>query len=321
MENNFDIPIALPDWRSVHRQLIGDYKKILRTKLEEYKDTDISITPWNMTKLLNIGETITKQDILNVKSILHTTYDNENNSFLHHAVEKNDESTVQWLAAQSNILYLSPHEKNGQTPFDLCIKKLLPEVPNNATKAITRKIFDILVKKVFLDEREHYLSQIIVLQLKHKKYGSEFKVDQYLLERLVVPHALKKTLSDYYRDAQRDAQEEKDGYTFTHVFATQCKADDLFELVKKDQVSFKKDKNNYTALDYALSALHKYIQPQQETDITQFPDVLQQASCCVYILLNYAKALAQRGIQNAPDVSDISDFGPCCEKHTLLKAI
>jgi hypothetical protein len=315
MENNFDIPIALPDWRSVHRQLIGDYKKILRTKLEEYKDTDISITPWNMTKLLNIGETITKQDILNVKSILHTTYDNENNGFLHHAVEKNDVSIVQWFAAQSNVSHLSPRGKNGQTPFDLCIKKLLPEVPNDATKAITRRIFDVLVRKTLSFKKEYYWSQISVLQLKHKKYGSEFKVN--LLEGLSLPDTIKKILSNYYRDAQ----EEKDGYTFTHVFATQCKADDLFELVKKDQISFKKDKHNYTALDYALSALHKYIQPQQETCITQFPDVLQQASCCVYILLNHAKALAQKEIQNAPDVSDISDFGPCCEKHTLLKAI
>ncbi|HLW72831.1 MAG TPA: hypothetical protein VKR54_02170, partial [Candidatus Babeliales bacterium] len=46
MEQNNQL--ALPDWRGVHGQLIGDYKKILRTKLEEYKDTDISITPWNM---------------------------------------------------------------------------------------------------------------------------------------------------------------------------------------------------------------------------------------------------------------------------------
>ncbi len=298
---------ALPDWRGMHSQLCTDYKNILKNKLEEYKEADISITPWSMHKLVKIGTTITKQNFLTLKVAIHTICDKESNAFLHCAVEKNDESTVQWLSSGSNSFYFSRRGKNRQTPFDLCIKKLLPEIPNDATKATTRKIFNILTKKILSNERDRCLSQIIVLQLKHKKYGSEFRVNQYL----------ETSLSSYYQKAQ----EEKDGYTFTHVFATQCKADDLFELVKKDRISFKKDKHNYTALDYALSALHKYTQPQQETLITKFPHILQQASCCVYILLNYAKSLAQKGAQDVPDVSDMSDFGPCCEKHTLLKDI
>jgi hypothetical protein len=303
---------ALPDWKGMYSQLCIDYKNILKNKLEEYKKADISITPWSMHKLIKIGTTITKQNFLTLKSAIHTIRDEEGNVFLHHAVEKNDESTVSWLSLKSNGFYLSLHRNNGQTPFDLCIKKLLPEIPNDATKTATRKIFDILAKNILSSSKDRYLSQIIALQLKHKKYGTEFIVDQNLLQALI-PSSPQKSLSNYYRDAQ----EEKDGYTFTHVFATQCKADDLFELVKKDQISFEKDKHNYTALDYALSALHSYI--HNETNRAKFPDVCQKASCCVYILLNYAKELAQKGSQDVP--ADISDFGPCCEKHTLSKVI
>jgi hypothetical protein len=307
---------ALPDWKGVHQQLCVNYQNILKNKLEEYKKADISITPWSMHKLIKIGTTITKQGFLTLKSTIHIIRDAEDSTFLHHAVEKNDESTVSWISSKSNGFYLSLHRKNGQTPFDLCIKKLLPEIPNDATKAATRKIFDILAKNIakniLSSMKDRCLSQIIALQLKHKKYGTEFIVDQNLLQALM-PRTPQKSLSNYYRDAQ----EEKDGYTFTHVFATQCKADDLFELVKKDQISFEKDKHNYTALDYALSALHRYI--HNETNRAKFPDVCQKASCCVYILLNYTKALAQKGSQDVP--ANMSDFGPCCEKHTLSKAI
>lgn len=84
---------ALPYW-GMHSQLVNDYKNILKNKLEEYKKADISITPWSMHKLIKIGTAITKQNLLTLKSTIHTICDKEHNTFLHHAVEKNDESTA-----------------------------------------------------------------------------------------------------------------------------------------------------------------------------------------------------------------------------------
>ena len=250
MEQNNQL--ALPDWKGMHNQLCTDYKNILKNKLEEYKNTDFSTTPLNMKKLLKIGTIITKfSPSYLMYEIFLNTCDAQNNSFFHIAVEKNDISRAKWLSGKiGNGQYLTTNN-DGQTPFDLCIKKLLPyDVDNRASeRTIARQIFDIMLSdigklRIVPHLKEKCLTTIINLQLQWYGYGIPFNVDPDLLTKLLKAEKLEKEpslISRLYREATLE-----NGRTLTHVFVSHFKTDALFELVKKDQVSFAKD--NPTAL-------------------------------------------------------------------------
>jgi hypothetical protein len=322
MEQNNQV--ALPDWRGTHQKLCTDYRDILKTKLAAYKKADITTTAWDMDTLITAGTIITKFDHSNIKyNIFLTTKDEHNNSFFHSAVEKNDVATVKWLSPRIlNNQYLDTNN-DGQTPLDLCIKKLLPnDIYKRASEmAIARQIFysmlsDIGKLKIAPEIKEKCLTTIINLQLQWKGYGLPFNVDPDLLTKLLTAERLEEEpslMNRFYRKASY-----YDGRTFTHIPVYYLHPDELFELVKKDQISFAKDNKGQSALDLALQQSKQYTQPYY---MTKFPGTDQKASCCVYILLNHAKALALKGAQNAPDISEFGDFGPCCEKHTVSKAI
>ncbi len=317
--------IALPDWKRMHAQLCAGYQNILVDTLEEYKKADITVMPWNMDELMHVGALVTKFDH---SAVLHAlvlkTKDEQNDSFFHRAVEKNDVPTVQWLSSRiQNNQYLDTNN-DGQTPLDLCIKKLLPiDVYNRAQeRTLARKIFDIMLSaigklRIAPELKEKCLTSIINLQLQWRGYGIPFHVEQDLLTNLIEPEKLEQEpsfMNRLYREAKYSGDR-----TFTHVFIAQSLPDDLFEWVKKGQVSFAKDASNHTALDYALLTLRGYT--QDEIKRTKFLEHFKRVSCCVYILLNYARSLGVKEVQvtylSELYASDISDFGPCCEKHTL----
>ena len=231
------VQLVLPDWKSMHNRLEDDYQGYLKNRLKEYKKTYIITTSWNMDELVKVGEVITKQDAATLKSVIYTTRDEEDNVFLHYAVEKNDESTVQWILSSRQDDYSLEKRKDGQTPFDLCIKKLLPEV-DEEKKVTVRKIFDMMLAHIAQyttsgNQKSSCLSQIIDLQLKYIRVGTEFIVEQDLLQKLV-PNNSELSLSNYYQKAQ-----DEKGFTFAHALVED--PDKLFELIKKNYVSFAKD--------------------------------------------------------------------------------
>ncbi len=328
MEQNNQL--ALPDWKGMHQSLVTDYQNILKTKLEEYKKTDINITPWNMDELVKVGQIITKVDkkILLNGYIYMTKDDEQHNYFMNIAVEKDDLSTINWLTT-NDLPFFRFYNKNKENPLDQCIKKLQPSANN---KPINRKTFDSMLTCManqyssansgYDKYKEKCLIDIIALQLQYTKFDKEFRVDQIVLMKLLPRPNKKLSLKDsirYKREAlssyYKNAIDELDGSTFTHIFTAQQNPNVLCELIQRERASLIKDKEGKTPIDYAINLFRRY--HMQEIDSEDF----KKASCCVYILLNYAKALAQKGIQDAPDISDITDFGPCCKKHTLLKAI
>jgi hypothetical protein len=313
--------VALPDWKGMHNQLVTDYQNILKDKLEEYIKADI--TTWNIKELDTIGNSITKHHIYKTLSIIGNIVDAHNNTFLHYAVIKEDEKTVKFLTYGFNH-NKNYHTKNndGETPFDLCIKKLLPNIPAD-NKVISKTIFNELSSCISIwckddAEKINCLKKIIDLHLKYMLSGTDFSIRQQKLIRFITPRSFKYSteeeqvsknlLAHYYQQAK-----DENGNTFAH--ASSGYPDALFELVKKDHVSFAKNNSGKTALDCAMENLRGYTQNADQ--MIKDPEELQKASCCVYILLNHAKALAQKGNQEVPDTSNISDFGPCCEKHTL----
>lgn len=333
--------LALSDWKGMHNQLCTDYQNILKNKLEEYKKTDISITPCNMDELVKIGQTITrrdKKDLLNFY-IYMTKDDEQHNYFMNIAVEKDDLSTIEWLNA-NNPPFFRFYNNNKENPLDQCIKKLLPSATNKPSNKITQQIFDSMftcVAEQYLSAdsgyntyKEKCLTDIIALQLRYTKFGRNFTVNSNVLAKLLPKSNEKLSLArsiGYKREAlsnyYKNAIDEEDGRTFTHAFVSECNADELFELAQRDEISFEKDKYSHTALDYALLTLHHYI--DNEINRTTNSERFQRASCCVYILLNHAKALGKKNDQvtylHKLYESDISDFGPCCEKHTLSKDV
>jgi hypothetical protein len=320
MEQNNQL--ALPDWKGIHNQLINDYKDILKTKLEEYKKSDISIAPLNMDELFKVGTIITKfNHSYLVYNLFLNTHDKQTNSFFHIAVEKNDIPTVKWLSPRiMNNQYLTTNN-DGKTPFDLCIKKLLPyDIYKRASEiAIARQIFDIMLSgigklRINPHLKEKCLTATINLQLNYAAYYGTpcFKVDPDLLTKLLKAERLEKEpslISRFYKEAKNES-----GSTFAHIFVLLLRPDELFKLVKKDHVSFAKDNRGQSALTWAINTLKIYT-----AKITTQAEAFQRASCCVYILLNHAKSLAQKNILDVP--ADISDFGPCCEKHMLSKGV
>lgn len=336
MEQNNQL--ALPDWKSVHSQLVADYKDILKVKLEEYREADVATwtTAEKAKELSTIGAAITNYHVYELESIVGSTIDAHANTFLHYAVARKDAATVERLLFHGyNTQNVFAKNSNGETPFDLCIKNLLPSISSDQADqtAASKQIFKTIVrdasslyfynriaKKRVSDEAIWYrtdsegidcLKKIIDLQLKHARAGSDFSAYSKGLKKFVIRNraseeekkAGEETLALYYRQAC-----DQNGYTFTRALIDN--PDALFELAKKNYVSFEKNIFIF-AKTRLFRAKFKY-----EDGETEALDDFQKASCVVYILLNHAKALAQKGAQKISD-EDIADFGPCCDKHII----
>ena len=198
--------LALPDWEGTYQLLQDDYPHYVKAKLEQYKEADIST--WNVGDLEKIGKIILPNQYIGKRlEIVATTVDEDNNSFLHYAVEKNDAKTFDGLLCFSRPGITESNRnfnaKNGsrETPFDLCIKKLSPHIPAEE-RAVAEKIFEALVSHIkelrhCSHAKKEWLDKIIALQLHYIDCGSSFTVDQNVLERLV-PGYQRVSLFEYY---------------------------------------------------------------------------------------------------------------------------
>lgn len=292
MENNHtnvSAELEFPDWQRMHSVLQDKCQEKFKNRLKEYKKNSYPSvsSDWNMEDLVRDGKAITKQDDLTLKAVICATRDEEGNGFLHYAAEKNDEPTTEWHLElkNDNCNVVCVPNKQGQTPFEMCITKLLPEI-DAEKKVIARKIFDKMLTYIAhcitcFDQKSSCLSHIINLQLKYVCAGIEFVVEENLLQKLVPTNS---SLSHYYQQAH-----DERGFTFTHAWIEN--SDKLSELLKKNYVSFeKKDKDGLTALDYASKKLAIYMEDADQ--ITSDQEGFERASCCMHLLLNYAEKCA-----------------------------
>jgi hypothetical protein len=132
-----------PDWQGTYKQLLNAHQDLLNRRLEDYKNTDITQKPWNMDASVSAGRAITKQDDVTLKSVICATCDAVGNTFSHYAVEQGDKLTVEWCLSSAPDECCFAEREDGQTPFELCVNKLSPQVPY-ATRVITRAIFDTM---------------------------------------------------------------------------------------------------------------------------------------------------------------------------------
>lgn len=313
MENKHSNQLV-PDWKDTREQLIATCKNNLSDRLKEYTKLYPVCDLWDMDKLITTGQTITKQDDETLKSYIYATRDEEGNTFFHYAAEKNYESTIDWFLSSGQNDGCLTVRVNGQTPFELCINKLLPNVSHDETFITARNIFDKMLAYIVdmpeeiidTNRKERCLLSIIALKLAYVCKGSTFKVKRNLLQKLVpnalVPNALvsprqELSLAYYYRQAR-----DENGFTFAHALAGD--PDKLAQLAKKKYVSFAKNNAGFSALDCARLNLEAYTEGG-----TIEMEVLKKLSDCVHILLSCAKNLEHDGTSD-------TEQEPSCDDHS-----
>lgn len=274
----------LPDWQRMYSTVEAKCHEKFKNRLQEYKKNHYPFaTEWKMDSLVDIGKDITKQDDLTLKAAICVTSDEDGNTFLHYAAEKNDEPTVQWILSLNRDNYCLEKRKNGQTPFDICVKKLLPHV-DEEQKVTARKIFDMMLTYIACctmsaEQKSGCLAQVVGLQLRYVCAGSEFAVKQYLLQKLIPTNS---SLSYYYKQAH-----DEHGFTFARALLNN--PDKLSTLIEHDYVSFEKDEHGLSVLDYAIKNLEAYT--ENEDQMTLDPEGFQRASDSMHLLLTYAQKL------------------------------
>lgn len=299
---NVQPPVAISDWEVVHNGLENHYREYVRKQLIKYKTDTIDID-----EIINVGYKITKRvDVLPLVFDSQVR-DEKWNRFIHIAVNKKDVAMVEWLLKNdANHKGMTDEwfyrNKYGSNAFDLCMKHFSPEIlsdPNIQSNA--RQIFDMFIQKI-TERCSHIIKRqclaiIIAKQLKYKKCNINFIFNNALFE------SLKPDFSTMYKNAK-----DLDGNTFGHLLVEQENPDELYEWLKQERISFKKNSAGLTPLDLAAQRFNLLIQNIEE--INTDTECFKKNSCCLYILLNYLKRKELKK-------EDTSDFTQCCDKHVL----
>src|SRR5205085_7569098 len=81
--------LALPNWQAAHQTLCDDYNRYLKDQLELYKTSHVE-----METLKNMAHVIKQTDPGNKIFFMK---DDQQNGFIHVAIEKEDKAAVSWL--------------------------------------------------------------------------------------------------------------------------------------------------------------------------------------------------------------------------------
>lgn len=299
--------LALPNITPICRALKNDYKIYLNSRLEEYKKTDV-----NMDELVAMSAIITGKKHSEFSSTsIHNVMDKEFNRFIHIAVQKADLPTVQWIYNNTPYNYtFFPTNKNGQSPLDLCIEQLSPDIIGEQKNTDRHKVLNATI--LYIGKTPNYilryqsLQKIINLQLSHKKNKMDFTFEPELLYYLVPQEELAQKESYLSKIYQKSADE--DGNTFTHLLVGQDLPDELFQWIKQEHVSSAKNNAGQSPLDLALIRFQCSFQPYTYIPVDYLKgDVFNKRRCCLLMLLNYFNNQQLTGLQN------------CCDKHIVVK--
>lgn len=284
-----------------------DCQNYLKNRLEEYKKTNF--TPQDMEEINFIAAQITGRKNILTYNNGHGIRDNEQNTFFHIAIRKADLPIVTWLLNNKCWTY----EANAQRkePLDLCIDQLLPTA-NNKNKQVNLNVLDTLMSGYDKGNfcplyRRKFITKLIILQLEHKKYNNNFILkDSWINPFTTCSYCTKKNilqkcssciyLSDIYKTT---IDTEKN--TFSHILAQKQQADELYNFIQKEYISFSYNNNNQNPLNIAVENFISCI--ENDIDVT---GAVSPTRCCLFMLLNYIKK--QQGV---------IDFEQCCDKHII----
>lgn len=301
-------------WKSINcdgiqRTLAQDYESYLKNRLEEYKKTDFTYK--DMQAIEYTGFLFTGF----VKPIrFDSMLDKDRNSFTHIAIRKADLTIVQWLTDQRYLAYNA--NSDDKEPIDLCIEQLLPNAAE-ANKKTVHEILDVLTAAYDtyafnLDYRKKFLKKMVALQLEYKKCGTHFGLQDgtgfvlkdVLFTRFLIQDPKAKptiVLSDIYHEVM-----DQNKNTFTHVVVQRGLPDELYELIKKEYITFEKNAEEKTPVDIAYELFRGFT--QNHSSIEARKDIFTKRRCCLFMLLNYLKI--KQNVNN-------KSFIQCCDKHMM----
>lgn len=301
------------DCNAIENSLNTDYNNYLKNRLEEYKKTDF--TPQNVSCLTKVGTLITGNPLVDFP--YYDIRDEQGNTFIKVAVKKMDLPFVDWHVTKQGAHCITRDDFNAciATCMQYLKPSKTPTETDETTKNTTHEILKILTIKqgdqasifTLRDKpcRENLIKQLILLQLKHKKRNTTFTIEDTLFTQHLTSGEDDKSpiiLSDLYQTVT-----DKKGNTLSHIIVDLHNADELYELIKKNYVSPAANKSCKTVLDIALNHFQSFIQDPGMTFGDIYPEKINQARCCVFMLLTYIK-LKQTG--KLPNHQ-------CCNKHVI----
>lgn len=307
-KNELDL-IKQIDYKKIEQTLHENYITYACKCLEEYKTTDY--TP---EKMWEIGR---KQKFMTGAKYPSLPYnairDKDGNNFIRIAVNKMDLPIVDWHVLKQGAHCITRKD------FDYCIGQCVLQLKTMVSEDLQKKntaynILKILGTKqgnrasIFvLNEkpcREHFIKQLILLQIKHKKYYTEFpSIEEEFIQQYTTAGDKDSSpiiLKDMYQQIVNN-----DGNTLSHLLVNLQNADELYDLIKKHYVSPTPNKAGKTILDLALHHFQMFTQDPSNFDT--YPEKVKQSRCCLFMLLKYIK------LQNGINDSNYT----CCDKHVI----
>jgi hypothetical protein len=303
-ENN---PWKKIDCNAIEQSLNNDYHNYLKNRLEEYKKADF--TPQDIAHLASTGIFITGNYYIGLPH--ENIKDEHGNNLMKIATQKQDLPIIEFLVKARGAHCISRND------FDACIATCTkPLHPYHHTIAQQKTAYEIIKTLSYkqgpnasiftLREkscRENLIKQLILLQIKHKKYGSNFVFEDELITQHLTSGENDQSpilLPDMYQTVAN-----KKGNTLSHIIVELQKSDELYELINKNYVSPATNKENQNVLDIALQHF------QQFTKTPSLPDQEEEkgrARCCLFMLLTYIKSKQADALVNYK----------CCDKHVII---
>jgi hypothetical protein len=290
------------DYESIEASLKNDYQEHIKSFLEEYKQTDCS--PDNIDNILTMSSSMTGHKNL---EFIHFVKDDQQNSFLKIAIQKEDLPTVRWFIEQGNTKYHTA--ENHYDYVNLCVNQLSPKTDNTKTNNSYNILKTIVepYQKLSMDKawRRYFVKEMVSLQLQHVKHRTNFVIEESLIKPFLTPSPQETqpdiNLANIYQRVM-----DENGNTLTHIIINLPNADALCSLIQKDYVSPLKNKDNLDALALATKNFRIFSQDTSLFDLK--PTESMQARCCYFLLLKY--------ITTKLNTTPVDCF--CCEEHVAI---
>lgn len=299
-------------YNAVSQALLTDYEQYVKNRLTEYKKTDFTVQDMNAIK--EMCTTFTGNPTAFKRVICANGKDEEDNTFTHIAIKKVDTEIFTWLmhSHQNNNNY--PCNKNKQYFMDICIDHLSPQSPlSHDDKYRAYAMLEYLTlhykEQLAQDIRKQTLEKLISLKIMLQQRNDRINLKDPLFENLVKPKDTQESPLDLAELYQQVADPET-GNTLSHTFIDLYNADGLYDLLQRNYISAKKNKDNLSVLELALKNFQVFTQDPSQFDL--YPERAQNARCCLFMLLRYIRS---------KDNTYITSLYKCCEKHVITESI
>lgn len=298
------------DCTKIAKTLNDNYIAYARKHLEKYKTTNYTVQ-----EMCNIGR---KNQFMTGEQYGGFPYnairDEQGNSFIRIAVNKMDLTIVDWHVLKQGAHCITQEDFNYCS--NLCFEKLNPKKTEEhiSEKATAYTILKILATKqgdtytIWTLRpklcRENFVKQLILLQIKQKRYKSDFIIeDEFIAQHLT---GCKDDQSPILLTDMYQTVANKKGNTLSHIVVELQAADELCTLINKNYVSAAPNKIGKTIDQLALHHFQMFTQDTSNFDL--YPENGKNARCCLFMLLKYI--ISKQNGSLTPDYT-------CCDKHAI----